>query len=119
MKIPQNVARGSTFLIQLNEELSLGEPSMNYVPRARAVAALLIKEMSLDNDVTFTPSVEHRVRLENAVCSLLGEGLEFDEDDILNIAAGEEGENEDTFGGFAGWSQLKEILILIFEGAYC
>lgn len=86
--------------------------------RSAAVALRLVEVMGLDNGVTFQPFRAQIIRLNNAVYSLIGDGLGFSEDDIRLIACGEESEAQAAYGKLYGFNTLQSILRHIFEGPH-
>lgn len=86
------------------------------VARAKVIAAELVRVMGLDNGVVFAPFPAQMVRLQNAVMSLMEDGLFFSEEDIFEITSGEESEVQAAYGKLYGFSTLQSILTHIFDG---
>lgn len=83
--------------------------------QATRISKQLLTRMGQDNDCVFSPTPGRNARLTTAVINLITEGLEFTEDAMDEIVAGEQGECDETYGVFASYADLSDVLNDIFE----
>ena len=89
---------------------------MSDVARSKGVAEELVRVMGLDNGVTFLPFPAQMIRLQNAVMSLMEDGVKFTSEEIVELTCGEVGDVEAKYGKFQGFKTFNIILNHIFEG---
>lgn len=82
---------------------------------ATGVAMQLIGIMNLDNRTEFDYDSKIFVKLRNAVKRMLDAGWDASEKAIEDIAAGEEGENEELYGHYDGFVDVNQTLADIFD----
>lgn len=82
------------------------------------VAIKLIRAMCSDNGFCFcdNATLQQVKILASAVERMKVAGLEFSEEVIFNISAGEAGEVLKAYGKYDGWKELDTVLTVIFDG---
>ncbi len=82
----------------------------------RAVALRLVEVMGLDNNVVFESSDSLLRSLTGAVETMMESGLDFSDETIFDLAAGEASDVQIKYGMFGGFFEADLALNQIFDG---
>lgn len=83
----------------------------------KEVALELVSVMGHDSDCTYEPTEAQLMALTGAVETMMSEeGIVFDSQLCLELAAGEESEVRERWDGARGWKELDAMLGQIFDG---
>lgn len=81
----------------------------------RNVADRLVDEMSPDCAPNCHATEEQETRLRVGIAKMAGAGVDFTDEDIELIAAGDHAEATDRFGSVPGYAEVAAVLIEIFD----
>lgn len=81
------------------------------------IAAALIKAMGDDNGCIFKTSEALLAQLALGVKRMQAAGIDFTEEQVNDLAAGEATEVAEQFGGVSGFLDVSEALSEIFNGS--
>ncbi|HXC39234.1 MAG TPA: hypothetical protein VN667_09830, partial [Burkholderiales bacterium] len=82
----------------------------------RATARAIVERMGADNAAVFAPTLRQWNKLQDALERMRMDGCQFTEEDIDELAAGEETERDERFKRFDGFTEAHTVLNEIFEG---